>query len=59
MKLEANEENPADLPSKYQQSIRKDYNLLEFSINTAEEFKKAVKKTKGACTEFFGRLLIT
>ena len=25
----------------------------------AEEFKKDVKKTKGACTEFFRRLLIT
>ena len=33
--------------------------MLEFAINTAEEFKKAVKKTKGACAEFFRRLLIT
>ena len=33
--------------------------MLEFSINTAEEFKKAVKKTRGACVEFFRRLLIT
>ena len=32
---------------------------MEFAINTAEEFKKAVKKTKGACAEFFRRLLIT
>ena len=32
---------------------------MEFSINTAEDFKKAVKKTKGLCTEFFRRLLIT
>ena len=58
-RLEANEENPANLPSKYQQDLRQDYDLLEFSINTAEEFKKDVKKTKGACTEFFRRLLIT
>ena len=58
-RLEANEETPADLPSKDQQALRKDYDLLEFSINTAEEFKKAVKKTKGACAEFFRRLLIT
>ena len=28
-------------------------------MNTDEEFKKAVRKTKGACTEFFRRLLIT
>ena len=58
-RLEANEEPPADLPSKDQQALRQDYDLLEFSINTAEEFKKAVKKTKGACVEFFKRLLIT
>ena len=48
-RLEANEETPVDLPSKDQQALRKDYDLLEFSINTAEEFKNAVKKTKGAC----------
>ena len=57
--LEANEETPIDLPSKYQQAMRKEYDLLEFAINIAEEFKKAVKKTKGACAEFFRRLLIT
>ena len=33
--------------------------MLEFAINTAEEFKNAVRKTRGACTEFFRRLLIT
>ena len=32
---------------------------MDFAINTAEDFKKAVKKTKGLCTEFFRRLLIT
>ena len=58
-RLEANEEIPTDLPAKYQQGLRQDYDLLEFSINTAEEFKKDGKKTKGACTEFCRRLLIT
>ena len=58
-RLEANEETPVDLPAKDQQDLRKDYDLLEFSINTAEEFKKAVKKIKGACIEFCRRLLIT
>ena len=37
----------------------RDYDLIEFAINTAEDFKKAVKKTKGACAEFFRRVLIT
>ena len=58
-RLEANEETPVDLPAKDQQILRKDYDLLEFSINIAEEFKKTVKKTKGSCAEFFRRLLIT
>ena len=57
--MEAIEETPVDIPSKDQQALRQDYDLLEFAINTAEEFKKAVKKTKGACAEFFRRLLIT
>ena len=59
MRLEANEETPTDLLEKDQQILRQDYDLLEFAINTAEEFKKAVKKTKRACTEFCWRFLIT
>ena len=58
-RLENNEETPADLPSKDRQALKQDYDLLEFAINIAEDFKKAVRKTKGACTEFFRRLLIT
>ena len=58
-RLENNEETLANLPSKDQPALKRDYNLVEFSINTAEDFKKAVKKTKGLCTEFFRRLLIT
>ena len=59
VRLENNEETPAELPSKDKQALKRDYNLIEFAINTAEDFKKAVKKTKGACTEFFRRFLIT
>ena len=58
-RLQANEETPAELPSKDQQTLKRDYDFLEFAINTAEEFKKAVKKTRGECAEFFRRLLIT
>ena len=58
-RLENNEETPAELPSKNQQALKRDYDLVEFAINTAEDFNKAVKKTKGLCTEVFRRLLIT
>ena len=58
-RLENNEEAPTELPSKDRQALKQDYDLLEFAINTAEEFKNVVRKTKGACIEFFRRLLIT
>ena len=58
-RLEVNAEAPVELPSKDQQALRQDYDLLEFSINTTEEFKKAVRKKKWACIEFFRRILIT
>ena len=58
-RLENNEETPAELPSKDQQALKRDYDLVEFAINTTEDFKKAVKKTKGAYIEFFRSLLIT
>ena len=53
------EEAPAELPSKDKQALKRDHDLIEFAINTAEDFQKTVKKTKGACTEFFRRALVT
>ena len=58
-RLDNNEEAPVELPTKDQQALKRDYNLVEFAINTTEHFKKEVKKTKGLCIEFFRRLLIT
>ena len=49
--IDTNEEPPTEIPVKYRQSLQQDYELLEFAINTAEEFKKTVKKTRGACAE--------
>ena len=57
--VENNEEVPAELPSKDKQALKRDYDLIEFTINTTEDFKKMVKKTKGAYTEFFRRALVT
>ena len=33
--------------------------MLEFEINAAEEFKKAVKKTRGDFIEYCRRVLVT
>ena len=57
--IETNEEPPAELPVKDRQSLKQDYDLLEFAINTAEEFKKTVKKTRGACAKYCRRVLAT
>ena len=58
-RMESDEETAVELPSKDKQALKQDYDLIEFAINTAEDFKKAVKKTKGAFMEFFRRVLIT
>ena len=55
--IETNEEPPAELPVKDCQSLKQEYDLLEFAINVAEEFKKNVKKMKGACAEYCRRVL--
>ena len=59
VRIETNEEIPADLPAKDQHSLKQDYDLLEFAINTTKEFKKTVKKMRGACTEYCRRVLVT
>ena len=57
--IETNEETHVELPAKYRHSLKKDYDLLEFAINTTEEFKKIVKRTKGLCAEYYRRMLVT
>ena len=59
MCIETDKESPAELPVKDQQSLKQEYDLLEFAINVAEEFKKIIKKTKGACVEYYRRVVAT
>ena len=59
VRIETNEETPAELPDKDRHSLKQDYDLLEFAINTAEEFKKTMKKTRGSCTKYCRRVLVT
>ena len=59
VRIETNEETPAELLAKNRHSLKQDYNLLEFAINTTEEFKKTVKKTRRSCTEYCRRVLVT
>ena len=57
--IETNNESHVELPVKEQQSLKHEYDLLEFAIDVAEEFKKTVKKTKGACAKYCRRVLAT
>ena len=59
VRIETNEEISANLPAKYQHSLKQDYDLLEFAINTTEEFKNTVKKTRASYTEYCRRVLVT
>ena len=59
VRIETNEKIPVYLPSKDQHSLKQDYDLLEFAINTAEEFKKTMKKMRIAYTKYYRRVLVT
>ena len=57
--VKTNKESPTELVVKDQQTLKQEYELLEFGINVAEELKKIVKKTKTACAGFCRRVLST
>ena len=48
-RMEDDKEVPAALVVKDKQALKRDHDLIEFAVNTAEDFQKNVKKTKGAC----------
>ena len=57
--IETNNESPVELLVKYLQSLKQEYDLLKFAINVTDEFKKIVKKSKGACAKYYRRVLAT
>ena len=57
--VETNKESLAGLAVKDQQTLKQEYELMEFTSNVAWEFKKTVKKTKNACAKFCRRVLFT
>ena len=52
--VEANIESPADIFVKNQETIKQEYELIEFFSSAAEELKKEVKRTQRACADFVG-----
>ena len=57
--VEANKESPTDIFVKDQETIKQEYDLIEFASNAVEELKKTVKKTQSACAEFCRRVPLT
>ena len=57
--VETNKEPPVDVPPKDLETIKQEYELIEFAIKVAEELVKTVRKTKSACAEFYRRILLT
>ena len=49
----------ADVPPKYLETIKLEYELIKFASKASEELVKTVKKMKNACAEFYRRVLLT
>ena len=56
--VEANKESLAYICVKDQETIKQEYELIEFASNAAEALKKTVKKTQSACAEFWRRVVL-
>ena len=57
--VETSKEPPADVPPKDLETIKLEYEQIEFASKAAEELVKTVRKTKNACAEFCRRVLLT
>ena len=57
--LETTKEPPADAPIKNLETVKLEYELIEFGSKATEELIKAVQRTKGVCAEFCRKVLIT
>ena len=57
--VETNKESPIDISVKYLETIKLEYELIEFASKATEELIKAVRKTKNAHAKFCRRVLLT
>ena len=57
--LETTKEPPTDAPIKDVETVKLEYELIEFRSKAAKELVKAIRRTKGACVEFCRKVLIT
>ena len=57
--LETTKEPPADAPIKDLETVKLEYELIQFRSKATEELVKAAQKTKGVCAEFCRKFLTT
>ena len=55
--VEKNKELPVDVPPKDLETIKLEYELIEFASKVAEELIKTVRKTKSECADSVGECL--
>ena len=57
--LETTKEPSADAPIKDLETVKLEYELIEFGSKAAQELVKTVRRTKGVCAKFCRKFLIT
>ena len=57
--LETTKEPPANAPIKDLETVKLDYELIEFGSKAVKEMVKAIRKTKAICTELCRKFLTT
>ena len=57
--LETNKEPPADVPIKDLETVKMEYELIEFGSKAAEELVKTIRRTKAVCAAFYRKVLLT
>ena len=56
--LETTKEPLTDAPIKDLETVKLEYELIEFGSKAAEELIKTVRRTKGVCVEFCRKVLL-
>ena len=57
--VEINKESPTDISVKDLETIKLEYELIEFASKAAEELIKGVRKMTNDCAKFYRRVLLT
>ena len=57
--METTKEPPTNAPIKDSERVKLEYELIEFGNKAVKELVKEIRRTKGVCTKFCRKVLIT